>query len=93
MTARSIEPHSPLDPQACLADWLQAAVVAHLLACNAEYLGLPADIHVPHVACRELNIARPPDVDKSDADDEGENDRDSEPDASAYQSISRRQGA
>ena len=54
------------------------------MACNAEYLGLPAAIHLPHVACRELKIARPPDVDKCDSDDEGENDSDFEPDASGY---------
>ena len=53
-----------------------------LTACNAENLSLPAAIQLQHVACRELKIARPPDVDKCDSDDEGENDSDFEPDAS-----------
>ena len=47
-----------------------------------KYLGLPAAIHLPHVACREIKIARPPDVDKRDSEDEGQNDGDFEPDAS-----------
>lgn len=84
VTARPIEPHSPLDPSLVLPIGFKRWLWPRLMACNAEYLGLPADIHLPHVACRELKIARPPDVDKCDSDDEGENDRDFEPDASGY---------
>ena len=60
VTARSIEPPSPVDPSLVLPIGFKRCLWHRLMACNAEFLGLPAAIHLPHVACRELKIAHLP---------------------------------
>ena len=59
VTARPIEPHSPLEPSLVLPIGFKRWLWPRLMACNAEYLALPAAIHLLHVACRELKNRTP----------------------------------
>jgi len=84
VSARPVEPHSPVPKQLDLPPSFQRWVWPPLLQCNVEHLGLPTGVTNPARAAALLAKARLDGQGPGDSDDENEDDSLFVPDASGY---------